>query len=131
MDTTTKIIIGAGVLAVGVTATYFVVKNKQKKKLQELQTANGGQSTIKTLPGNHTGICIPPASYKPESAPYQKGMKGNTVSRLQQILNKYFNAGLKVDGKFGCKTEAALYRAIGKKSLSAADISQYITKYRL
>jgi hypothetical protein len=130
MDSTTKIIIGAGVLAVGGTAAYFVVKNKQKKQIQKLQSASNGQSKANILPGNNS-FCIPPIRYTAEHAPYKKGMTGNTVAAIQRILNKYFNAGLKVDSKFGCKTEAALYKATGKKELSAAEISKYIAKYRL
>jgi len=132
MDNTTKIIIGAGVLTIGGTAAYFIVKNKQKKDLDKLKAAEQGQNPSITLPGNTSsgsGLCIPPVHYTSETFPIRKGMKGKGVSFIQQTLNKYFGANLKVDSKFGCKTEAALFKATGKKQVSLDDWKKYQKKY--
>jgi hypothetical protein len=48
------------------------------------------------------------------------GSTGNDVTELQKILNKK-GAKLVVDGKFGAKTEAALFKYFGVKSITLID----------
>ena len=53
----------------------------------------------------------------PNSFPLKRGSKGEKVKGLQQALNRKYNAGLKVDGQFGFKTEKALKNAGFGKSV--------------
>lgn len=46
----------------------------------------------------------------PKRGWFQKGDKGVNVKRLQRFLNWAVNAGLKVDGEYGAKTEKAVIK---------------------
>lgn len=61
--------------------------------------------------------CITVSKYITNSFPLSLGMKGSFVKALQENLNKYFNAQLKADGYFGCKTLDALIRNIGMQTI--------------
>lgn len=57
---------------------------------------------------------------KEQSELLQIGSTGDSVVELQKILNKK-GAKLLVDGKFGAKTEAALQKYFGQKSITLID----------
>lgn len=61
--------------------------------------------------------CITVSRYITNSFPLSLGMKGSFVKTLQENLNKYFNAGLKADGYFGCKTLDAVIKNLGVKQV--------------
>ncbi len=63
-------------------------------------------------------IYIPKTLYTECSAIFKLGCKGDKVKKIQESLNKNFNAGLTVDGYFGPQTENALVKAGFKKELS-------------
>jgi len=62
-----------------------------------------------------------------DNFPLQKGSKGQRVTRIQMLLNRA-GAGLKEDGDFGAKTEAALKTYYG--ATSVADQSAFDKLYR-
>lgn len=61
--------------------------------------------------------CITVSKYITNSFPLALGMKGAFVKTLQENLNKYFNAGLKADGYFGCKTLDAVIKNLGVREV--------------
>lgn len=65
-------------------------------------------------------IIISPPS--PENPVLKNGAVGESVKRLQELLNALSNAGLKVDGEFGAKTELAVRDFQSKNGLKADGI---------
>lgn len=120
MDKNTKILIGGSTFLLLGTAGYFIWKNKKQKSLINPELPDN-TSSVRTLATSFVSC----PSYKANSFPISRGMKGNEVKRIQEMLNKKFYSGLKIDGCFGPKTEAALFIAIGKRTLSAQDFAKY------
>lgn len=61
--------------------------------------------------------CITVSRYVTNIFPLSLGMKGSLVKALQENLNKYFSAGLKADGYFGCKTLAAVVKNLNVQAV--------------
>lgn len=128
MNNTNKMIIGFSVAAVGGTAAYFVVKNKKKRDLEkslETQTPKNGGYVLTDNKNTGPGTDVPKSKWIPERFPLRRGMIGDTIKRVQSLLNAKYRANIAVDGKFGKNTENALYKAIGKKVLSDKDFVKY------
>lgn len=135
-----KVLIVVGGLAAVTTALYFIFKPQAKQVLSKLKSLVTGEEpvvgssftnstapvfpvTVKTdtTPGYGKSITGCP-SYKLESFPIGRGMKGTNVKAIQTILNElyYSKTGVKltVDGCFGPLTESTLVKATGKKTLT-------------
>lgn len=105
MNKKAKILLGSGIaLAGGLAAFLYIRKRKRKKMLYSNPNTNytsvsGGKK--KKVQSNQVIL--------------ERGSRGEDVKKLQQLLNKIGNAGLKVDGKFGEKTEKALVKIANSK----------------
>lgn len=71
----------------------------------------------KTLTGSGAPVKST-AKLKAPTKTIYRGCTGENVKRLQRVLNKYVNAGLKIDGSFGPATEAALKKFQRKYGLA-------------
>ncbi len=120
------LIILAGLAAAG-TAIYFIFRKDQSRvggfvrKVEK--TITGEQDEISDIVVEtpvSTG-----SSYKQESFPLKKWMRGSKVKAMQTILNELYldRIGIKisVDGYFGPDTEKALVKATGKKQLTKSE----------
>lgn len=128
MEKKKVIIIGLGLAGVAA-AIYFIFKpnlknifGKTKNVLPDSESkkvAGSKTNTVQTTGASITGC----NNYKQESFPIAKGMKGTNVKAIQTILNELYSASPKlvVDGCFGTKTETALNKAIGRKTLTQTD----------
>jgi hypothetical protein len=68
-------------------------------------------------------------SYKTESFPLKKGMKGGYCANVQLALNKVYKKGLVTDGCFGPKTEAALQSVTGRTYVDANNYRLLFSAY--
>lgn len=79
-------------------ASYIISKRKAKKSQEDAKKAlEAGSTSVSS-----TAIA--------QEFPLKKGSTGVLVEMLQEWLNKENNESLKVDGKFGPKTEDAVKR---------------------
>jgi hypothetical protein len=93
-------------------AAYIVLfpKNNPVKKLFTKSTPAPGSTNTKTGTSGQQPAATNSAS-APAGFPLSEGSRGLYVTQLQNALNKYFDATLKVDGIFGPKTAAAIAAA--------------------
>ncbi|MEV6321316.1 peptidoglycan-binding domain-containing protein [Nocardia sp. NPDC051787] len=63
--------------------------------------------------GNESVATIPGRKGVGTTCRLSEGDSGEAVTTLQATLNRCYNAGLQVDGKFGPRTKSALQRAQG------------------
>ena len=80
------------------------------------------KSTSTEQPKPDASGCLQPSDYQTWSYPMGLGMKDSTyerVSELQDKLNTKYNAGLKTDGFFGCKTLAAVKKYLSTDKVDA------------
>ena len=101
---------GLAVTLAGFGIWYLMKKRKEKQQITEKikKTTTSGSS-----PGIRSFSCRHPDS----SFPLQFGTCGNKVKKLQSYLNSK-GGSLTVDGKFGPKTEAAVQKTLGAKTVS-------------
>lgn len=99
----TLLAIGGGLLtALGI----YLVASLLKKKPQSFgEIVTDTKETLTDLPNV---IKQATGNYSDDSFPLKKGSGGKNVEALQKYLNKSGNYNLKVDGKFGEKTESAV-----------------------
>ena len=130
------IVIGViSLLFVG-TAIYFVVKGLRAKGTpQGGNNVGGGEikdagttSTTDTTNTSSTSTTSTQETYTDFKFPIRLTQKGDSVRKLQDLLLKVDSNLLPkhgVDGYFGTETESALYKVLGKKSVSSqADIEK-------
>lgn len=104
MNKKAKILLGSGIaLAGGLAAFLYIRKRKRKKMLYSNPNTN------------YTSVSGGKKKVQSNQIILERGSKGEDVKKLQQLLNKIGNAGLKVDGKFGEKTEKALVKIANSK----------------
>ena len=104
--------IGAGlaVTAAGFGVWYFLKKRKEK---QQFAASIKGTTTSSSSSGVRSFSCM----YSDSSFPLKFGTCGTNVKKLQNYLNSK-GSGIDTDGKFGPKTEAAVQKVFGTKTLS-------------
>ena len=90
---------------------WFLLKKRKEK--QEITETIKKAKTSSGSSGGRSFSC----RYPDSSFPLQFGTCGNKVKKLQSYLNSQGSA-LTVDGKFGPKTEAAVQKALGVKTVS-------------
>lgn len=135
-----------GTIAIGVisllfvgTAIYFVVKGlRTKPKPQEGNnvgggdTQNAGTTTTTTTTTTPSTTTTTQETYTEFKFPIRLTQKNDSVRKLQDLLLKVDSNLLPkfgVDGYFGTETESALYKVLGKKSVSSqADIEKIKNK---
>jgi hypothetical protein len=149
MDKKKVIIVIGGLAAVG-TALYFIFRKRPDTAVgaiidkvsqtftgEELSDQPSGSSGGKTIPSgdiitSHTTnpIITPSAgcsSYKTESWPLAKCMKGSKVKELQTMLNKTYgsklNTSVKADGYFGPATENFVHAVLGSRVCKESDFN--------
>lgn len=126
-------IILGGLTAVGA-AIYFIFREDESRMggfVRKVEGSITGKPVVFypqfDVDENKQQIYDKPASggcsgYVPDNFPLQKCDKGSKVKALQTILNELYldkiGAKITVDGYFGPKTEAALFKATGKTKLS-------------
>jgi len=105
-----KVLIGIAVaLVVGFAVWYFFFKESADITTEEVTDPTSVKNKLTTM--------VSGREYKPEPAvfdnehPISQGMQGPRVKQLQSYLNKNYNAGLTVDGKWWDKTQKALLNA--------------------
>lgn len=116
------------VLAVIIIAALLFMAFRQNSKNQKREKCPDGKTPVPKNgvcpsesvinPVADEAGCINPAQYQFVQFPVKKGMKDggagqDRVSHLQRKLNEKYNAGLEVDGFFGCLTEGALKKYLG------------------
>ena len=104
--------IGAGlaVTAAGFGVWYFLKKRKEK---QQFAASIKGTTTSSSSSGVRSFSCM----YSDSSFPLKFGTCGTNVKKLQNYLNSK-GSGIDTDGKFGPKTEAAVQKVFGTKTVS-------------
>lgn len=104
--------VGAGlaVTAAGFGVWYFLKKRKEK---QQFAASIKGTTTSSSSSGVRSFSCM----YLDSSFPLKFGTCGTNVKKLQNYLNSK-GSGLDTDGKFGPKTEAAVQKVFGTKTVS-------------
>lgn len=118
------LIIGiVGAMAIASIAAWLIVRRKK------IATENTGQyGSAGTTTGGTTTKWTTKNLDDDYEYPIRRGDSGSVVTFIQNGLNKTYNAGLVVDGKFGAKTEAALLKHFGKKELNEADFAIFVVK---
>jgi len=129
-----------GAIAIGVisllfvgTAIYFVVKGlKAKPKPQDGDIANGGDTSSTTTTTTPTTTTTTPTTtstqetYTEFTFPIRRSQNNESVRKLQELLLKVDSKLLPskgADSFFGTETETALFKVLGKNSVSSqADI---------
>jgi len=126
------LIILTGLAAAG-TAIYFIFREDQSRVggfVRKVESTIKGEVLMENGLDDVLNIQKQPVStstngcsgYGAESFPLKKCMKGTKVKNVQTILNTLYKAKigtqLTVDGYFGPATEAALYKAAGKRQLT-------------
>lgn len=104
--------IGAGltVTAAGFGVWYFLKKRKEK---QQFAASIKGTTTSSSSSGVRSFSCM----HSDSSFPLKFGTCGTNVKKLQNYLNSK-GSELDTDGKFGPKTEAAVQKVFGTKTVS-------------
>ncbi|OQA86778.1 MAG: hypothetical protein BWY27_01123 [Bacteroidetes bacterium ADurb.Bin234] len=123
------ILIAFIVLFVVMVAVFIILKfrnaNEFKNDINDTNPKNpqhdNGSSEKKPTPVAATDITTPSvnkilytALSQTGSLPISKGQKSKAVYLLQYVLNALYNAGLKLDGDFGPKTQTALATHTGR-----------------
>lgn len=145
-----KALIIFGGLAVTSAAVYFIFRKKPYSKVgafirtveskvigepvsseDEVITTTGTSFVNDaTVTASTTGC----SSYRTESFPLSKCMKGSKVKDLQKFMNKLYSdtTGIKLteDGYFGPKTENATVVSIGSKVVRESDFNQMQSAYK-
>lgn len=107
---------GLGAVAVA-TGGYFLFKHLQEKKDDENVAAfkdmiDQGNTASGSSASSGSSTPAPKSSGKKPTVynqfPLKYGSMGTLVKDIQTVLNKRFNAGIKVDGDWGGKTQEAL-----------------------
>lgn len=116
LDNEDKMLIGAGVLSLGVLG--FMYWRKKKAEKEAMQIAETKEITEEPQTPPQIPVTATPPIAKPKTIALNKSMvlkrgsKGSEVKALQQKL------GIQADGDFGPKTETALIKAKGVKSIT-------------
>ncbi|MFC4817623.1 peptidoglycan-binding domain-containing protein [Flavobacterium sp. GCM10023249] len=112
LDNEDKLLIGVGLLSAGLLGILWWRKKKAEQEVSQLPIEEPLEAT--SIPK----VATPPISKpKPQitlnrSLPLKNGSRGNEVQELQRKL------GVEADGIFGSKTETALLKAKGVKSIT-------------
>ncbi|MFC7774092.1 peptidoglycan-binding domain-containing protein [Flavobacterium sp. GCM10027622] len=112
LDNEDKLLIGVGLLSAGLLGILWWRKKKAEQEVSQLPIEEPSETT--SIPK----VATPPISKpKPQntlnrSLPLKNGSRGNEVQELQRKL------GVEADGIFGSKTETALLKAKGVKSIT-------------
>ena len=109
MDKNIKIILGVAVAGVGGYLIYTQIKKAQAAKAAAAKPTITPVNTTVQNTGSGSGF------------PLKKGSNNSYVTELQTMLNTKGGFKLTVDGSFGPATEAALYQAIGLKSIDTLE----------
>jgi hypothetical protein len=135
-----------GAIVVGVvsllfvgTAIYFVIKGLKAKGTPQADnnvgggdTQNAGTTTTTTTTTTPSTTTTTQETYTEFKFPIRLTQKNDSVRKLQDLLLKVDSTLLPkfgVDGYFGTETESALYKVLGKKSVSSqADIEKIKNK---
>lgn len=116
ISTKKALMIGGGILALTLIGTvgYLLYKKHKDGKPISLRSIASG------LTGGTGGFRCEYTGY-----PVRYGSCGIEVKTLQQYLNKKYNAGLNVDGKFGSLTKEAALKYLKKEKFTESEINQY------
>lgn len=131
MKNKSLLIIG-GILLAGAAGygIYYAIKSGKKDDAEGngaaefdqliLDAANAGGGNV-NLPAPQTTAQQAYDKLPLGSFPLKKGSENKFAWILQSYLNCRFKSGLNVDGDFGTKTETALLKAYGVKSISSQE----------
>jgi hypothetical protein len=112
LDNEDKLLIGAGLVSAGILGfMYWRKKKAEREAMQAVQPEIENQEPPK-IPQMATPPIAQTTSSLNRSLTLKKGSKGSEVRALQKKL------GVEADGDFGSKTESALVKAKGVKSIS-------------
>lgn len=100
-----KILIYVGIGVVVLLIIYFIYNSRKGTSYNT--SIKNGSSTIQS-PESGIAVTSPTSPIVATSFPLKEGMRGDKVLKLQQALNKLYDARLQEDGIFGPLTAAAL-----------------------
>lgn len=112
---------------------------RQMQRKIDSSSGPGPEPWVGPGPGpGPSGIPFPsPRMYTNQDFPLKLGSGGNRVANIQRALNLFVAAGLKVDGKWGARTNDAMKRAmksyptiVPKLSVSEGQYAQLMSLYK-
>lgn len=133
-DNTKMLLIVGGIILIGVVA-YIIIKKKKDTAATGSSSSAGdgsssnssGSSRAASSPATGSGTAATkPARTSSDGVVMRMGSKGGKVKEVQQKLNKYHGAFLKVDGVFGSGMKKALEDAGYGSDLTQAELDHIL-----
>lgn len=117
LDNEDKLLIGVGLLSVGILSFMYFRKKKREQTTSQIPLEE--PNTTPTIPKTAT----PPINQPKTQISLNKSLLLKMGSRGNEVISLQKKLGVSADGIFGKKTEAALLKTKGVKSITLNDFS--------